>query len=153
MELSLPSHFGNGLWNSSLTWWSLDWLQDQEATGKLIILQQSLVSFLERLWYHHFIWWPAQSFEGTWKHLDWLKLFGWHSIIVRIMWIMSDHLHSGWNIYKNLDKCTWTGLNAEEDGRKLKNIFIDLILKTIVVLVFIWSLVYLNGNLTSYSHY
>ena len=84
MELLLPSHFGNGWWNSSLTWSSLDWLREQELTDKLIILWQYLVSGLERLWYQHSILWPVQSFEGTWRQLDWLKLFGWHSLTVGI---------------------------------------------------------------------
>ena len=84
MELLLPSHFGNGWWNSSLTWSSLDWLREQEQTDKLIILRQSSVSGLERLWYQHSISWPLLSFEGTWRRLDLLKLFGWHSFTVGI---------------------------------------------------------------------
>ena len=85
MELLLPSHFGNGWWNSSLTYLSSDWLREQELTDKLIILWQYLVSGLERLWYQHSILWPVQSFEGTWRQLDWLKLFGWHSLKVGIL--------------------------------------------------------------------
>ena len=46
-------------------------------------------------------------------------------------------------INKNLKK---------KDGWKIKNIYIDLMLKTIVVLVFNWSFGYLNGNETSYRH-
>ena len=84
MELSLPLHFGNGWGNSSLTCLSSDWLREQELTDKLIILWQYLVSGLERLWYQHSILWPVQSFEGTWRQLDWLKLFGWHSLTVGI---------------------------------------------------------------------
>ena len=41
---------------------------------------------------------------------------------------------------------------TEKDGRKLNNIYIDVILKTIVVLVFTRSLAYLNGNATSHRH-
>ena len=76
MELSLPSHFGNGWWNSSLTWSSLDWSREQELTDKLTIFWQSSVSGLERLWYQHSISWPVLSFEGTWRQLDLLKLSG-----------------------------------------------------------------------------
>ena len=74
MELLLPSHFGNGWWNSSLTWSSLDWSREQELTDKLTIFWQSSVSGLERLWYQHSISWPVLSFEGTWRQLDLLKL-------------------------------------------------------------------------------
>ena len=52
------------------------------------------------------------------------------------------------SIWRNQQKPNIT----EEDERKLKNIYIDLILKKIVVLVFTWSLAYLNGNTTSYCN-
>ena len=85
MELLLPSHFGNGWWNSSLTWSSLDWSREQELTDKLTIFWQSSVSGLERLWYQHSISWPVLSLKGTCRQLDWLKLFGWHSLTVGIL--------------------------------------------------------------------
>ena len=43
-------------------------------------------------------------------------------------------------------------INTEEDGGKLKYIYINLTLKKIVVSVFTWSLAYLNGNGTSYCY-
>ena len=69
--------------------------------------------------------------------------------------LIQKYLASLYILFKYIPQIFWLScefLITEEDGQKLKNINIDLILKIVVVLVFTWGLTYLNGNATSYCH-